>query len=157
MYSLKLFTFSLLCLLLGLNTNAQTVTAVTDLNTGAGNSAPGNLYLDPTQQYLYFTAFNDQPNTNQEWYKLKLSDNTITPVSSDFLNFANGVIMRATFKVGNNVFFAGAKSLYSGSQDLEFNRFDLSTETMQFADLDNTISSDPYGGFVADENNDVYF
>lgn len=133
---------------------AQSPSRLTNINT-AGGSTIGNLYADPTGRYLYFTA--KPGSTDQEWYRLTVADNSVAKISSDFVD-VSGVIMRQTFRVGNNVFFAGAKGFNGTNPDLEFNRLDLNTGTFQYQDLNpNGVSSDASGGFVEDANGDVLF
>jgi ELWxxDGT repeat protein len=146
---LLLLNFSGICL------QAQTPVRITDIFTGSTGSTIANLFADPSGTYLYFTA--KPAADDQEWYRLTVADNTFTKISSDFANYGSGIIMRPTFRVNDNVFFAGAKAFNGTNPDLEFNRFNLTTQTFQYVNINPNGNSDSYGGFVEDPNGDVLF
>jgi ELWxxDGT repeat protein len=99
----------------------------------------------------------------QEYFKLDLSNNNVTQLTNDHYRSSGGTIFRTLYNFGTNVFSGAAKP--NAEQNIEFSRFDLTTETEQWVDLHpgyepvygNPYSSDPIYFSEDKSSGKVYF
>lgn len=102
-------------------------TAVTNLSYGSATI--GKLYPKGNKVYFICKYAADA----QEWFSLNTSNNTLTQITNDHHHNSGGTIFRTPYLIGDNVFVASAKP--TALQDIEFSRFNLTTETEQWVDL----------------------